>query len=166
MTSFVSSLVELRIADWARLWEGRRRFLMEKPKTADRIEALAEEVIDMLGQVRVSTEEEEETDWTAETRNVAFLRHAPRNYSGKCLSLMAGNVAASMGEATTVEVAAAVQRKLEGHRTVEEGDRSPSIAVEEEEEGFCQDGFFSEVRTLLLLQSRRGVGIVNSYLYR
>ncbi|EER17228.1 hypothetical protein Pmar_PMAR008510, partial [Perkinsus marinus ATCC 50983] len=51
-----------------------------------------------------------------------------------------------MGEATTVEVAAAVQRKLEGHRTVveEEKDRSLSTAVEDEEEGFCHDGYFSE----------------------
>ncbi|KAF4740774.1 hypothetical protein FOZ62_016366, partial [Perkinsus olseni] len=61
----------------------------------------------------------------------------------KCLSLMAGNVAASEGEATTVRVAAAVQRKLEAHPRLKRAKDESS--AEEELEGFCHDGFFSEL---------------------
>ncbi|KAF4688492.1 hypothetical protein FOZ60_002762 [Perkinsus olseni] len=107
--------------------------LMEKPESAERIDNLAEEVIDMLSRADVSAGEEADTDWTGETRNVV-----------SACRLMAGNVAASEGEATTVRVAAAVQRKLEAHPRLKRAT-DESSAEEEEQEGFCHDGFFSEL---------------------
>ncbi|KAF4676095.1 hypothetical protein FOL47_006703 [Perkinsus chesapeaki] len=97
-------------------------------KDGDRIDALAEQVIDVLDQGAESDE-----DGQVEKR--------------KCLSVLAGNLASSQKDVMTAEVAGAVQKKLEksaGRQRNEEEE----TAGKDGDQGYCHDGFFSEVLPL------------------